>query len=288
MTKTKGVIGDPAITINGFDDETLSVIGGVTHSPTVVGCYADGRDANFAQARADFPRALYVDYSRGYSGTIKSRAADYEPGCMDGPQLIDWMRENVNNKLKPIAYSDVSDSPTVVDLLAGAGIPRDKYYLQTAHDLGRPHFCSPQTCGYEVPGGADGTQWTFTYDGLNLDADIWMAYVFGPPPPAPNPFHYLFYATGPFEMEYENDFLFLNERAEVEKYDHLRRHPHMGTNSEKLNRLRKVELTFLRKRIWYVSHYDPFTGERRKLADWSNHRGWRWQEINKRVMGQAI
>lgn len=50
-------------------------------------------------------------------------------------------------------------------------------------------------------------------------------------------------------------------------------------NADRLSELH-VLVTFLRKRVWYVAHYDVRTGAKLPKVDWgSYHRGWRWQML---------
>jgi hypothetical protein len=51
----------------------------------------------------------------------------------------------------------------------------------------------------------------------------------------------------------------------------------------------RAYITFLRKRVWYVAHYDVPTGVKRLEPDWgSYHRGWRWQMLLKRSRGERV
>jgi cell wall-associated NlpC family hydrolase len=78
----------------------------------------------------------------------------------------------------------------------------------------------------------------------------------------------------------------VNERATVQEYDHLRIHPQM--NAVRLAELRTL-ITFLRKRVWYVAHYDLHTGLEHPAPDWgSSRRGWRWQTLLARSRDEVV
>jgi hypothetical protein len=78
----------------------------------------------------------------------------------------------------------------------------------------------------------------------------------------------------------------LDERAIVKEYDHLRIHSRM--NAQRLHELREP-ITFLRKRVWYVAHYDVRTGAKLPKVDWGSYnRGWRWQMLLARSRGDQV
>jgi hypothetical protein len=175
----------------------------------------------------------------------------------------------------------------VLAALARAGIDRSQVRLWTAHYTGHAHLCTA-TCGFGFRWTADATQWTDRALGRNLDESVCTDSFFGPPPSPPDPHHYASYPQGPFAWRNPatGHVEGLNERAIVQEYDHRRVHPQM--NAQRLSELHAY-LTFLRKRVWYVAHYDVQTGVRRAEPDWgSYHRGWRWQMLLKRSRGERV
>jgi hypothetical protein len=99
-----------------------------------------------------------------------------------------------------------------------------------------------------------------------------------------DPHHYLRFPEQPLPWHGK----VLHERWLVQEYDRYRAAPHMGANEEMLDLLR-LDLTKARKRVWYVAHYNPKTGQRHAQPAWDKYyRGWRWQQLLKRSRGERV
>jgi hypothetical protein len=122
-----------------------------------VAAYANGRFANVAAAKADFPYAhlLQIDVC----GDGVGNCGDFEPGDMSYSHAGSWAKGRMNvGTWRPVLYFSVSNWKTVMQALESAGVARDSVRLWTAHYNGRPHLCS-SACGSGVTGFADATQW---------------------------------------------------------------------------------------------------------------------------------
>ena len=99
-----------------------------------------------------------------------------------------------------------------------------------------------------------------------------------------DPHHYLRFPGQPLPWHGK----VLHERWLVQEYDRYRAAPHVGANEEMLDLLR-LDLAKARKRVWYVAHYDPKTGQRHPKPVWQKYyRGWRWQQLLKRSRGERV
>jgi hypothetical protein len=232
------------------------------------------------------PKAMHLAIA--VSAEEDAECLDVETGDATPAEVPAWVRRQLDRGVRrPVIYASVSTMATILALLEEAGIASSEIRLWTAHYTQVAHLCGPESCGYGLPVSADATEWTDRALDSNLSESMCADAFFGPPPPPPDPNHYAWYPVGPFPFrDAAGELVRLNERAIVETYDHLRLHAQL--NSERLNELR-VLLTFLRKRVWYVSHYEPSTGRKRPSVDWDSfYRGWRWQRLLARSRGESV
>jgi hypothetical protein len=112
---------------------------------------------------------------------------DIENGDATIAEAPGWYERQVARGVyRPVMYIQASNMKALETELAAAHVNRASYRLLVAHYIGA-HLCSPGTCGYGV-GHADGTQWTSSALGLNLDRSILLPDFFaGRPKPAPTP-----------------------------------------------------------------------------------------------------
>jgi hypothetical protein len=269
--------------IKMFDSTSISQV--PADAPAVAG-YVGGYWPTYLQLVQRFPRAYHL--SIAINAAEDAECLDIERGDAVPDEAPAWVRRQVQRGVRrPVLYSSVSSMQIVLSCLESAGITRDSVRLWSAHYTGVPHLCSGGGCGYGLGAGVNATQWTDRSLNLNLDESLCDDSFFGPPPPPPDPYHYDRYPEGPFPFrDAEGKLLRLNERATVQEYDHLRIHPRM--NAERLDNLR-AQITFLRKRVWYVAHHDVPTGNKLSHPDWgSYHRGWRWQMLLARSRGELV
>jgi len=206
------------------------------------------------------------------------RCYDIEPGGGKNQNIGIFMKHADRTHGLPWLYTFASNHEAMVAAAASFGWHRGRdYYTLCAHpgtSAGK-HICAPHTCG--VPFTADGTQWLFHGD---YDASILNDYMLPAPAKPVDP--YRLFPTDVGDRRMPNGG---NERLTVKQADGALEHPDRYRNY--LKGLLYGDLKRFRDRIWRVSHYRPpdFTRPRAK-ADWSDHRGRRWQAINRRM--QAI
>jgi len=272
------------MTIQMFDTTTPGEV--PTSGVEAVAGYVGGHWPTYARLVRDHPQAHHL--SIAVNAHEDAECLDVEAGDATPDQAPAWVkRQQARGVRRPVLYASVSAMQTVLGALARAGIDRSQVRLWTAHYTKRAHLCSP-ACGFGFKSTADATQWTDRALDRNLDESLCTDAFFGPPPPPPDPHHYESYPQGPFAWRNpaSGQVERLNERAIVQEYDHRRVHPQM--HAERLNELRTY-ITFLRKRVWHVAHYDVETGVKRAEPDWgSYHRGWRWQMLLKRSRGELV
>lgn len=205
------------------------------------------------------------------------RVYDIEPGGGKNANIGISMKHADRTHGLPWLYTFASNYNPMVAAAAAFGYHRGHdYYTLCAHPGTRAgkHICSPHTCGVDFT--ADGTQWLFAGD---HDASILNDYMLPALEPKPvDP--YLMFPTDVGDKRMPNDG---NERLTVKQADGALEHPDRYRNY--LKGMLYAELKQFRDRIWRVSHYQPpaFTKPRAK-ADWSDHRGRRWQALDHRMV----
>lgn len=128
---------------------------------------------------------------------------DIENGDATASQAPAWVQRQLARGIaRPVVYSSISNMPSVLSALAGAGIARASVRLWSAHyewqstnanDPANQHICGPFSCKYQGAStpSCDGTQWDDKQPGLNgsqIDVSVLLSSFFaeaGPPPPAP-------------------------------------------------------------------------------------------------------
>lgn len=266
-----------------FDSTT---VGEIPENPPAVAGYVGGFWPTYLRLLQMFPRAYHL--SIAVNSGEDAECLDIERGDATPYDAPGWVRRQLARGVRrPVLYSSVSSMSEVVGALESDGIPASEVRLWTAHYTGYSHLCSPQNCGYGLRVSSDATQWTDRALDRNLDESLCSDSFFGSPPPPPDPHHYDWYPVGPFPFRQPNGtLLHLDERAVVQEYDHLRIHSRM--NAERLNQLHEP-ITFLRKRVWYVAHYDVRSGAKLAKVDWGSYkRGWRWQMLLARSRGEQV
>lgn len=157
-------------------------------SPEAVAGYVDGAlgdQPNAASLAAQFPKAHHLSIAL-FAGH-DADCLDVEPGAAQVTDIPGWYaKQAARGVSRPVIYASVSTMeaeivPVVMALPGARGAVR----LWTAHYGLGEHICGPHTCGL-LSIDADGTQWTSTAMGRNLDQSILLPDFFGTPrPPAP-------------------------------------------------------------------------------------------------------
>jgi hypothetical protein len=177
-------VGGAASGLLGYDGVTSSLVpqGGKWY-----GYYFDGIYANGSDVKADHPDASwYVSITP--DGANGAMCGDTEAGCMSVSQDPGFYRnpdhgtpEDIGGvAVKPWIYCSAANLTAVQNEMTSAGIPRDDYFLWSAHYTGVPHYCGPTTCGYGLS-AADACQYATSAD---YDSDIAQPYVFEPAVPS--------------------------------------------------------------------------------------------------------
>lgn len=140
-------------------------------SAAAVAGYVGGNWPTFSKLAALFPHAHRL--SIAVNAGEDADCLDVENGDATPEQAPDWVKRQLARGVKrPCIYCSISVAPTVLDLLAKAGIQRNAIRLWTAHYTYKPHRCSFPLCGYNCGGEADATQWSDKALGRDLDASV--------------------------------------------------------------------------------------------------------------------
>ncbi|HEX4832006.1 MAG TPA: peptidoglycan-binding protein [Trebonia sp.] len=160
------------------------------------GGYFNGPFANLTSIRHRFPGKPVMGYATRLAGSHGADAIDCEPGTLassflgnaDGAvEFIHAWAGGSGLFHRPVVYVMGSWAAQLEDHLAAAGLPRDRYYLLTAHYT-HQHFCGPGTCGLART-AADATQYRAAG---SFDRSCFQAAMFtalsagGAVPPAPD------------------------------------------------------------------------------------------------------
>ena len=153
--------------------------------------YVDGQVAsqpNWSWVVAEFPNAYHLSIT--LNADEDADALDIENGAATPGQATGWWQRQRNRGLqRPCLYANASTmQASVIPLIRAGTIARPLVRLWSAHYAGQ-HICSPSSCG-AVSIAMDGTQWTSSAWGRDLDESLLVADFFGTPPapkPAPSP-----------------------------------------------------------------------------------------------------
>lgn len=237
-------------------------------NPQAVAGYVGGSWPNYDALVSAYPHAHHL--SIAVNSDEVARCLDVENGDATPSDIPLWLRTKAQPY--PVLYAPAGTMQAVID--AAHTVPLDKIpggqvFYWSAHVGRGKHICSPSVCGYPH---VNGTQWTWTALGRNLDQSLLDALIF---PVKSDPMHYDRYLHDVIRVWHHN----LSERATVREYDKLRKHPRQ--HGERLAVLRS-HCKLLRDRVSEVAH-------RESPPAWGiAHRGWRWQELNKRVNGEKL
>lgn len=171
----------PYITM--FDSVTVSILptGG---SYAYLG-YVDGLWPTYAELVKKFPNHKLVDMA--VFASDNATALDIEKGDATIDQAPAWFERQVARGVyRPVLYTQASNMKALEQEMASKHIARSAYRLLAAHYGLKAHLCGPKACGFGMS-GADGTQWTKTALGMNLDQSLLLPDFFDPRPVPPKP-----------------------------------------------------------------------------------------------------
>lgn len=152
-----------------YDSVTLSA---APSDPEYVLAYIDGDFANVDQARRDFPNAKILTIS--VHGAPGADYYDVEAGDLTFSQAVQVALRETQAGRVPGFYCSRDNFTTLIQMLRAAGVRH--YRRWSAHYGAGVHICSPHSCGWQYY--ADGTQFTQTADGRNLDESLILVPVF--------------------------------------------------------------------------------------------------------------
>jgi len=133
--------------------------------------YVDGSigdQPNYAFIVSAFPGAYHL--SIALFARNDADALDVEPGASAPSDVPGWYTRQVQRGIqRPCVYASVSTmAASILPTLDQAGIDRSQVRLWSAHYGLGEHICGPDSCGM-VPIEMDGTQWTSSALGRNVD-----------------------------------------------------------------------------------------------------------------------
>lgn len=155
--------------------------------------YVGGHWPTYAGLLKQFPGKPIL--SIAVTAAQNAEVLDDEPGDATNAQAPGWWRAQRARGLDiPVIYTSASNAQALVNTMAAAGIPRNAYWLWTAHYNFRSHICGPG-CGFGLKTTADGTQWTDRAPGGNDESTVSTAFLLwitshtpgAVPPVNPNP-----------------------------------------------------------------------------------------------------
>jgi hypothetical protein len=163
------------MTLQMFDSVTASLL------PAGPGfCYAgytDGRYADVAQIKDRFPDADILSIS--VFAADNADALDIENGDATPAEAAGWVARQLSAGVsRPCLYASVSTMSQVLAALADAGVSRETLRLWSAHYGEGQHICGPGSCR-QISQAMDGTQWTDTMNGVNVDQSLLLPDFFG-------------------------------------------------------------------------------------------------------------
>ena len=132
--------------------------------------YVDGEWPTYEAVKARFPGTSVL--SIAVSSADDADCLDIETGDATPDSAAAWVLRQVQRKAwRPCLYASVSVMPAVIAGLRAAGTDPAMLRLWTAHYGEGEHICGPSSCKLlTIP--ADGTQWTDTALGRNLDQSL--------------------------------------------------------------------------------------------------------------------
>lgn len=144
--------------------------------------YVGGIWTTYPLLQKQFPKATLLSIAINVSEN--AQCLDVETGDATIADVYYWLNRQTSLKVyRPVIYIEVSKLDLLMLTMNANGFSRSQYRLWTAHYGQGEHICGPATCK-ETKTAADGTQWTKTANGINLDQSVLLPNFFTVPEPA--------------------------------------------------------------------------------------------------------
>lgn len=150
---------------------------------TAAAGYTSGNWPTFNALRERFPHAHLL--SIAVNASADADCLDVEMGDATPGQATGWIKRQLARKVhRPAIYANASTMPGVLQALTASGIARSSVRLWSAHYDGL-HICGPASCRYPGVPACDGTQWTKSALGRDLDESVLLDDFFATAPEPP-------------------------------------------------------------------------------------------------------
>ena len=138
--------------------------------------YVNGLWPTYSKLQKQFPHATLL--SVAVNASANAQCLDVETGDATIADVYLWLTRQIGLKVfRPAIYIQASNVNKLMLTMNANGFQRNQYRLWSAHYAGQ-HICGPGTCG-QVNVNVDGTQWTDTALGKNLDQSLLLPGFFG-------------------------------------------------------------------------------------------------------------
>ena len=178
LAHTSGQLDASRPYITMWDDITVSSL--PTGGAYAYAGYIDGMWPTYGELLKRFPGHRL--FSIAVFASDDGECLDIERGDATIDQAPGWFERQVaRGVFRPGLYTQASKLRALELEMQGHHIPRHAYRLWSAHYTGKAHLCGPRSCGYGLS-EADGTQFTSTALGINLDRSLLLPDFFDPRP----------------------------------------------------------------------------------------------------------
>ena len=162
------------MTITMYDSIEVSQI---PADAAAVAGYTSGNWPTYGSLAAQFPHAHLL--SIAVTASAAADCLDIETGDATVASAAGWYARQKSLGLhRPCFYASASTmNADLIPAIRAAGISRSSLRLWSAHYTGEAHICGPSTCG-ATSTGMDGTQWTDSALGRNLDQSLLLSNFF--------------------------------------------------------------------------------------------------------------
>lgn len=149
-----------------YDSITIDQI---PKTATYAAGYVNGLWPTYASLKKMLPHATLL--SVAVNATADADCLDVESGDATIADVYGWLERQHTSSTRPVIYIQASNVDRLMLTMNANGLKRGTYRLWSAHYGLGSHLCGPETCK-ECSTAVDGTQWTDTSGGKNLDESL--------------------------------------------------------------------------------------------------------------------